>query len=291
MDGKYRIGEVRGVGKNQDIEECMIPIITKKLDEFPDKELYLKKFHDMESLTEIDHKVKANLELTKEELNFLYEINSKIEGFGYGHDPRIREIKEKRNQKKDYALIFDCKEENIGTSISDFDDENKKIVCYVGNLEYKGETVPASFRHLKYICGDADLKSLKSADGLENLRKIVGNVNFSSLESALGLKNLQEIIGNACFDSLEKADGLESLRKIVGDAYFENLESARGLENLQIIEGSAHFDSLEKADGLENLRRIASRAYFKNLKDARGLKNLEVIVSSAEFSSLVSAEV
>ena len=290
MDGKYRIGEVRGVGKNQDIEECMIPIITKKLDEFPDKELYLKKFHDMESLTEIDHKVKANLELTKEELNFLYEINSKIEGFGYGHDPRIREIKEKRNQKKDYALIFDCKEENIGTSISDFDDENKKIVCYVGNLEYKGETVPASFRHLKYICGDADLKSLKSADGLENLRKIVGNVNFSSLESALGLKNLQEIIGNAYFDSLESADGLENLRKIVGNVNFSSLESALGLKNLQEIIGNACFDSLEKADGLESLRKIVGDAYFENLESARGLENLQIIEGSAHFDSLEKAD-
>ena len=84
----------------------------------------------MQKLTKIDHKVKDNLDLTKEELAFLYEVNSKIEGFGYERDPRIEEIKEKRNQKKDYALIFDCKEENIGTSISDFDDENKKIVCW-----------------------------------------------------------------------------------------------------------------------------------------------------------------
>ena len=290
MDGKYRIGEVRGVGKNQDIEECMIPIITKKLDEFPDKEQYLKKFHDMESLTEIDHKVKANLELTKEELNFLYEINSKIEGFGYGHDPRIREIKEKRNQKKDYALIFDCKEENIGTSISDFDDENKKIVCYLGDLIYNGETVPPSFRYLKYICGDADFNSLKSARGLENLQTISKNAWFISLTNAEGLEHLQTIGRDAYFDALESAEGLKNLQSIGENAWFDSLINAKGLENLQTIGWDAWFISLTNADGLEHLQIVGGAAHFNSLKSAEGLESLQTIGDNAWFISLTNAE-
>ena len=290
MDGKVKIGEVRGVGKNQNIEECMMPIIAKKLDEFPDKEQYLKKVHDMELLTKIDQKVKNNLDLTKEELEFLYEISGQIEGFGYKRDPRIEEIKEKRNLKKDYALIFDCKEENIGTSISDFEDENKKIVYYVGNLEYKGETVPASFRYLKYICGNADFKSLKSAMGLENLQTIGEGAYFKSLESAIGLESLQTIGEGAYFKSLESAVGLESLQTIGGDACFGSLKSAEGLENLQTIGKSAYFDALESAIGLESLQTIGEGAYFKSLESAVGLESLQTIGWSAEFSSLVSAE-
>ena len=311
MDRKSKIGEIRGVGKNQNIEGCMTPIITKKLDEFPGKEQYLKKVHDMELLTKIDHKVKDNLELTKEELEFLYEINSKIEGFGYERDPRIEEIKEKRNLKKDYALIFDCKEENIGTSIYDFDNENKKIACYVGDLNYNGETVPASFRHLKYICGDADFNSLKSARGLENLHTISKNAWFESLTNADGLEHLQKIgrdawfellinarglerlqtIGqNAHFDALESAIGLEQLQKIGRDAYFYALESAIGLENLQTIGGDAYFDILESAIGLENLQTIGGDACCVSLKSAKGLENLQTIGGDAYFRLLKSAE-
>ncbi len=229
MDGKYRIGEVRGVGKNQNIEGCMTPIITKKLDEFPDKEQYLKKVHDMEYLTKIDQKVKDDLELTKEELAFLYEINAKIEGFGYERDPRIEEIKEKRNLK----IIFDCKEENIGTNISDFDNENKKIVCYVGDLNYHGKTVPASFKYLKYISGVANFNLLKSAIGLESLQTIGESVYFYSLESAIGLESLQTIGGIAFFASLESAEGLENLRTVDGKDATELKEAINNRRNIR----------------------------------------------------------
>lgn len=229
MDGKSRIGEVRGVGKNQNIEGCMTPIITKKLDEFPDKEQYLKKVHDMEYLTKIDQKVKDDLELTKEELAFLYEINAKIEGFGYERDPRIEEIKEKRNLK----IIFDCKEENIGTNISDFDNENKKIVCYVGDLNYHGKTVPASFKYLKYISGVANFNLLKSAIGLESLQTIGESVYFYSLESAIGLESLQTIGGIAFFASLESAEGLENLRTVDGKDATELKEAINNRRNIR----------------------------------------------------------
>ena len=290
MDGKYKIGEIRGVGKNQNIEGCMIPIITKKLDEFPDKEQYLKKIHNMELLTKIDHKVKDNLDLTKEELAFLYEVNSKIEGFGYERDPRIEEIKEKRNQKKDYALIFDCKEENIGTSISDFDDENKKIVCYLGDLIYNGETVPPSFRYLKYICGDADFNSLKSARGLENLQTISKNAWFISLTNAEGLEHLQTIGRDAYFDALESAEGLKNLQSIGENAWFDSLINAKGLENLQTIGWDAWFISLTNADGLEHLQIVGGAAHFNSLKSAEGLESLQTIGDNAWFISLTNAE-
>lgn len=106
MDGKSNIGEVRGVGERQNLEGCMTPIAEEKLNEFPDKDKYLKKVNDMKLLTEIDNKVNKNIELNKEDLRFLYEIDSKIEGFGYDNDPRIKEIRDKRNNKKDLAFVF-----------------------------------------------------------------------------------------------------------------------------------------------------------------------------------------
>ena len=290
MDGKDKIGEVRGVGESQNIEECMMPIIAKKLDEFPDKEQYLKKVHDMEYLTKIDQKVKDNLELTKEELEFLYEIKNKIEGFGYERDPRIEEIKKRRNIKKDYALMFDCKEENIGTELADFDDENKKIICYIGDLMYEGQTVPASFRHLKCITGTAHFESLISAKGLENLQTVGGDLYLDSLTNAKGLENLRTVGGYLSLNLLTSAEGLENLQTVGGNLYLKFLTSAKGLENLRTVGGALYFESLTSAKGLENLQTVGWYLCLDSLTSAEGLENLQTVGGDLYLKSLTSAE-
>ena len=47
----------------------------------------------MKKLTGIEKKAEDGEDLTLEELRFLYEIDEKIEGFGYSRDPRIDKIK------------------------------------------------------------------------------------------------------------------------------------------------------------------------------------------------------
>lgn len=43
MDGKDKIGEIRGIADNQNMEPEMMPILEEKLKEFPDRGEYLKK--------------------------------------------------------------------------------------------------------------------------------------------------------------------------------------------------------------------------------------------------------
>ncbi len=62
------IGEIRGVAKDQNIEPNMEKVVKEKIKDFPDKEKYYKKEHDMEQLTKIYDKHKKQQELTKEEL-------------------------------------------------------------------------------------------------------------------------------------------------------------------------------------------------------------------------------
>ena len=79
----------------------MAPILEQKLKEFgPEADQYKKKVEDMRKMTEIENKNKSGTPLNKEDLIFLYEINSKIEGFGYDKDPRIEEIRKTRDPKK-----------------------------------------------------------------------------------------------------------------------------------------------------------------------------------------------
>lgn len=289
MDGKNKIGEVRGVGEHQNLEGCMTPIAEKKLNEFPDKDKYLKKVNDMKLLTEIDNEVSNNIELTKEKLRFLYEIDSKIEGFGYGDDPRIKEIRDKRNNKKDLAFVFNCKEENIGTKLSDFESNN--IICFYGDLlKYEGETLTDRFINLKVIVGTAAFNKLTSAVGFENLKNINGDAIFPRLISAKGFENLQSIDGLANFSSLVSAEGFSSLQNISGGAAFPSLKSAEGFENLQNIGKGAVFPKLISATGFDNLKNIGMNAYFNMLESAQGLESLQSIGGFANFPKLVSTK-
>ena len=275
MDGKDKIGEVRGVGERQNLEGCMTSIAEKKLNEFPDKDKYLKKVNDMKLLTEIDKKVNEAKELTKEELSFLYEVDSKIEGFGYSKDPRIKEIRDKRNNKKDLAFVFDCKEENIGTKLSDF--ESNDIICFYGDLlKYEGETLTDRFINLKIIVGTAAFNKLTSAVGFENLKNINGDAFFNSLTSAEGFESLENIYGNAWFRHLISAKGFDNLQSIGGFFHCPRLTNARGFERLKNIGGEVHYGFLTSTEGFESLETVNGEdaSKFKEEINSRGNKTL-----------------
>ncbi len=125
------IGEVRGIAKEQNLDPYIGDVAKKKLAEFPDGKAYEKKTEDMKQLTQIEKKVKAKQELNKDDLIFLYEINSAIEGFGYQKDPRIEEIRKQRDPLKDAPIVFDCRPDQIAHNKSEISKETK---VYVGEL-------------------------------------------------------------------------------------------------------------------------------------------------------------
>ena len=289
MDGKSTIGEIRGIAKEQNIESNMEKILDEKLNEFPDKEKYQKKVSDMKYLTLLEKKQEQGLEFSIDDLTFLYEINNQIEGFGWRTDPRIMEIKQKRNQKKDLTNIFKVSEKESAIKLNEFE-ENKNIKFFLGNLIWNGDKLPSSFSKLQVIFGDAYFFSLKSAKGLESLQSIKGDTYFDSLTSTKGLESLQSIKGNAAFFSIQNAEGLNSLQSIGDSAYFDSLTNAEGLNLLQSIGGSANFRSLTSAEGLNSLQNIGGNANFASLESAEGLNSLQNIGGNADFRNLTNAE-
>ena len=125
-----KIAEVRGIAFKQNLDPFVGEVLEEKLDEFPDKETYLKKEKDMQKLTEVEKKTKSGVPLSKEELEFLYEVNSTIEGFGYQKDPRVEEIRSQRSVKEDLPVIFGCEQEQIATDVNEVDENTK---AYVGS--------------------------------------------------------------------------------------------------------------------------------------------------------------
>ncbi len=131
MEGD-NIAEIRGIAPDQNMDEHIMPVVDEKLKEFGSEgERYKKKSANMKRLTEIENKIKKQEELNKEDLKFLYEMDDKIEGFGYKDDPRIKELRETRKVQKDLSIIFNCEPQQIAISKEEVINNND-IKVYVG---------------------------------------------------------------------------------------------------------------------------------------------------------------
>ena len=113
------IAEVRGVNHRQELEPALVDIATEKYHALPGGEKFDKKSLDMKRMTELTKKQETNQPLTKDDLRFLYEVDTEIEGFGYDRDPRIDELLETRYRKADITTLADCAPEHLSTSFTE----------------------------------------------------------------------------------------------------------------------------------------------------------------------------
>lgn len=112
------LDEVRGVASDQNLEDEMIDIVDKKLNEYPYREKYDKKLHDAKRLCEVYNKARNNEALSFEEQDFIFELDEKINSFGWIRDQRIDELQEIVSIKdKDYALAACSKSRSIAKNL------------------------------------------------------------------------------------------------------------------------------------------------------------------------------
>ena len=137
-----KISEVRGIAKEQNLDPYIGEVVQQKMTEFPDGEAYEKKAGDMKQLTAIEKKMNAGQALTKNELLFLCEITTKIEGFGYVRDPRIKELRDQRNAKEDAPVVLGCAPEEIAWGQKEITQSTK---AYIGPL------FPGIFNTLEHL--------------------------------------------------------------------------------------------------------------------------------------------
>ena len=124
----------------------------------------------------IDKKVNKNIELSLDELKFLYEIDNEIEGFGYEKDPRIQEIKNKRDQKNDCLLIFNVKESEVALSQNEWESNPKRFKVLLGNLE-----INKSNSSCLYSPPTLSFKSFNTQSYERNISMLYSNIsNFSA---------------------------------------------------------------------------------------------------------------
>lgn len=252
------VAEVRGINAGQSLEPDMTDIVVEKMKTLSGGEKYEKKVSDMKRITEIENKMEKNEELTKEDLIFFYEIGNKIEGFGYGDDPRVEHLTMGRNIKNDLAVVFDCKPEQVMIH-EGFSPEkvSEETVVVKGNLD--ASKFPFMFQNLAFVWGDVKFTDSKIKE-LPKLQAIDGSAFFEYSE----IENLGELVSigiDANFQGSMVKD-LPKLQRIGGSAFFEDSE----IENLgQLISIGRKADfSHSKVKSLGQLREIGSEATFSD---------------------------
>ena len=278
MDGKDKIGEIRGIADNQNMEPEMMPILEEKLKEFPDKDKYLKKEHDMKLLTLIDKKVNNNIELTLDELKFLYELNNKIEGFGYENDPRIEEIKSKRNKRRDYSLIFNVKEEEVALSQEEYNNSSGEFKVLVDDFDLNyiswDDHIPTSSDSSISMLLDfiLDFNILTNNDGIILPQYVVGNLYLNELANANKLVFPKFISGSLYLSHLTNAKEVILPQYIGGDLYLRGLTNIEKLKLPQNIDGDLILYNLTSSNNLILSQHIGGYIYLDRLKIIDNLK-------------------
>ena len=271
MDGSTKIGEIRGIADNQNMEPEMMPILEEKLEEFPDREKYYKKERDMKLLTLIDKKVNKNIELSLDELKFLYEIDNEIEGFGYEKDPRIQEIINKRNQKKDYALIYNINENEIALTQEEWEENPKQYKILLNDLKLDYVTSSKELILPNIISGNLELKELTNASGLILPDIVGGSIRLDSLISAKDLKFPKIINKDLDLSCLFDAENIILPEKIGGNLNLSCLLLNKGITFPKIIDGNLDLSSLPYAAGLELPEKIGGILDLSSISDLAGL--------------------
>lgn len=303
------IVEVRGVLKHQNVEPELVEILNRKLEEFPDKSVYLKKSKDMTLLTKIYEKNNEGEELTKDELAFLYEVNSLIQGFGYRNDPRIEEIINTRNFKDDLSLTLNCKPTEISDNIEDLKNQ-ENIVYYNGDiLDHKLKDLsiyklPAIVKGTVYLAGITDASqlilptSIKGYLDLSGLRTIEKLIFPKIINSDLNLRNLREsnnivfpayVGGN--FDLLNLLSCKNTIfpSEIGGCLSLDNLKSAENCVFPKIVGESFHAGSLKNLKNVTFPEKVGLDLQLNNIVPSEGVKLPKTVGGSVYLYALSDA--
>ncbi len=273
-----KIGEVRGIAKDQNLDPYIGSVVKEKLKEFPDGAPYEKKVEDMKLLTVIENKVKNIQELNKDELVFLYEINTPIEGFGYYRDPRIEKLQFKRgpnneiNSKKDMLIVFECTPDQIAHTSSEINENTK---AYVGKLE-PGifQKLPADIEHVYYSFPYEKIHKENLEIGGKNTEELIKELETSNIHIS---DDAKEMLKNRDFVTGKEREEITLIRLTIDSLGFREL-GLRGVKTSQIYRRAEEL-------GLEPCPPEAGPHYILKYKNRYPISSVGILIGMKQIGS------
>lgn len=217
MNGDNKISEVRGILPHQGVESIMQEVLDGKLSEFgTEADVYRKKSEDMRILTSLAHKKEKEEFFTKDDLIFLYEINSSIEGFGYQKDSRIVELRKGRNAEEDMLTIFECTKDQIAHATSDITEDTK---AYVGQLE-PGifQKLPETLEHIYTSFPEEKIRRETVEIGAKSKEQLISEMQAQGINISSYTKSMMD---NPDFITGTNREEVKLIRLTVADLGFK----------------------------------------------------------------------
>lgn len=218
MEGARIAEPPRGIAPNQNLDPFIFPVLETKLEEFGSEgQAFKKRTSDMKQLTQIEQKTLRKEGLSAEELKFLYELDSRIEGFGYEKDPRIEELRKLRNSDEDMPIVFGCETQQIANNPRAIRPDTK---AYVGSLQawvfellakYNIDHVYTKFPEGKVQVSELTIGVKSKQELLEDLKR--ENIQVSRFAD--------DMIKNPDFTTLQNPETIKTVRITVQDLGFD----------------------------------------------------------------------
>ena len=191
------VAEISGLkgGKDQYVEDALMPTVQAKVAELPGGERYMKAFAHKEKLIEMDRKFQAGDAFTLDELRFLYELDEPIEYIDtYTDDPRPSEF------KKNLDIHREQLREVYGADAEWMVMESQEIAKNLTKLLEAGASIDLIVEKLEAYYIAYNLTKLLEAGATINIDSLIENL--SSNEIADNLTQLLEAGATINIDSL-----------------------------------------------------------------------------------------
>ncbi|HBW47310.1 TPA: hypothetical protein DEF17_05200 [bacterium] len=266
------IAEVRGIAHEQNLDPYIGEVVGQKMKGFPDGQAYEKKSADMKLLTEIENKINKKQELTKEDLTFLYEIDSNIEGFGYERDPRIEEIRSTRIAEEDAPIFLECSPTEIAWGQEEISESTK---AYIGPL------FPDIFTKFSY------LESIYTSfpEGKISRQELeIGGKNVEQLEREMREKGInisdyaEDMLKSQDFTTTQNPEEIDLVHLKVGDLGLPGIPTTDQIyaraEELGLELCPAEVGPLLRLKDSEQPLGEWYRVAMKQIADRRGYPNV-----------------
>ena len=261
LDPDGQVAEISGLKEGQALNDSLVSIVEEKVKTLPGGEKFLEAFADKQELIRLDRKMQNNEDLTKEELEFIYELNRPINTLDTynNYDPRIPELKEKYSIE--YALnagIIDA--DNLVSRLDSYD-----IVKNLDTLLEHEANIDNLVSKLDYIDIAKNLNTLLEHEA--NIDNLMSKLSYGAIAHNLDtlLEHGADINVDNLVPELEPraiAYNLDTLLEHGADINVDNLVSE--LESSDIAYNLGTL--LEHGADIDNLvSRLGSHDIVKNL--------------------------